>query len=138
MRTAVIKTFDNYFSANIILTRLQQAGIHCYLQDETTGTIYPVLLNSIGGIKLTVDIQQIKEAGLLLEQFEKEYAEFLICSKCYRKNIDLIRKGNNPGMITKFLSWLFPGYKAETEKVYHCRDCGYESASMEAFNPANN
>ena len=50
----IVKTFDNYFNANIILTKLQAAGIECYLQDEFTVTIDPILSNAIGGIKLVV------------------------------------------------------------------------------------
>ena len=34
MQTTVLKTFDNYFSANIMLARLQDVGINCFLKDE--------------------------------------------------------------------------------------------------------
>lgn len=48
MQPVIIRTFDNYFSANIILTRLQDSGIRCFLKDEYTVTIDPILSNAIG------------------------------------------------------------------------------------------
>ena len=54
MDIIVIKTFDNYFLANISLTKLRDAGVECYLKDEYTVTIDPILTNAIGGIKLVV------------------------------------------------------------------------------------
>ena len=54
MDLVILKTFDSYFLANITLTKLHAAGIECYLQDEFTVTIDPILSNAIGGIKLVV------------------------------------------------------------------------------------
>jgi Putative prokaryotic signal transducing protein len=57
-------TFDNYISAHITMGRLKEEFINCYLQDEYTVTIDPLLSNAIGGIKLMVAEQQ---AGRALE-----------------------------------------------------------------------
>jgi hypothetical protein len=54
MELVTIQSFDNFFSANIQLTRLRAVGIECYLKDEYTVTIDPLLSNAIGGIKLVV------------------------------------------------------------------------------------
>ncbi len=54
MNMVTLRTFDNYFLANITLTRLQNAGINCFLKDEHTVTMDPILSNAIGGIKLVV------------------------------------------------------------------------------------
>jgi hypothetical protein len=43
MDMVTIQTFDNYFNANIQLTRLRASGIECYLKDEYTVTIDPLL-----------------------------------------------------------------------------------------------
>ena len=54
MNLVTVKTFDSYFSANIILTKLHSEGVECYLKDEYTVTLDPILSNAIGGIKLVV------------------------------------------------------------------------------------
>ena len=54
MKLVTLRSFDNYFTANITLTKLHADGIECYLKDENTVTIDPMLSNAIGGIKLVV------------------------------------------------------------------------------------
>jgi hypothetical protein len=130
METVTLKTFDNYFSANIILSRLQQSGIHCYLIDENSATINPVLLNAIGGIKLTVDIKDADEAAALLNQFEEEYLQSAECPRCGGKNLAIISRPGKANVITAILSWLFSNYAIAPEKIYQCQDCYYESATL--------
>ncbi|HAO47245.1 MAG TPA: hypothetical protein DCQ97_09980, partial [Chitinophagaceae bacterium] len=60
-----VRTFDFSFQANITLTRLQDAGIDCYLKDENTVIMDPILTNAIGGIKLVVREDQEEEAKKL-------------------------------------------------------------------------
>ena len=55
MELITIRTFNNYFSANILLTKLRDAGIQCYLKDEYTVTMDPLLTNAVGGIKLVIN-----------------------------------------------------------------------------------
>ena len=47
MDLVTVKTFDSYFVAHIILGRLQSEGIECYLKDEATVTIDPILTKLI-------------------------------------------------------------------------------------------
>jgi hypothetical protein len=138
MQTVTVKTFDNYFSANIILSRLQQEGIGCYLVDENTATIYPVLLNAIGGIKLAVDINDVDEATRLLKEYEEEYLRSVTCPKCSGNNIILVSKPGTGNVVTAILTWLFSSYAVAPEKIYQCQDCGYESATLPENNAINN
>jgi len=46
--------------------RLKEEFINCYLQDENTVTIDPLLSNAIGGIKLMVAEQQAERAMEIL------------------------------------------------------------------------
>jgi molybdenum cofactor biosynthesis enzyme MoaA len=43
MEMVTLKTFDQYFSANILRSRLEAEGIICLLKDENTVTIDPLL-----------------------------------------------------------------------------------------------
>lgn len=130
MEMVTIKSFDNYFTANIILGKLQDAGIQCYLADETTATLYPVLLNAIGGIKLTVNENDVAEATDLLEKFEEEYLQSVKCPNCGENSIELINRAAPGNFITSILTWLFSNYAVEPEKIYQCRHCKYESKTL--------
>lgn len=130
MEMVPVKTFDNYFSANIILSRMQQAGIHCYLKDEYTVTIDPMLSNAIGGIKLAVDKESVEEALSLLKQFEEEYLHSVECPQCHGNGIIEVSKPGPANFITALLTWIFSNYAVAPEKIYQCRDCGYESKTL--------
>ena len=130
METVTLKTFDNYFSANIILSRMQQAGIHCYLKDEYTVTIDPVLCNAIGGIKLAVHIDDVGDATKYLQQFEEEYLRSVECPQCGGHNIMLVSRPGVGNFITAILTWLFTSYALASEKIYQCQDCHYETTTL--------
>lgn len=130
-----VKTFDNYFTANIILGRLQDEGVNCYLKDEYTVTIDPILCNAIGGIKLTVNSEDAATAAKLLAQFEEEYLKSVKCPKCGGNNISLISKPGVENFITAVFTWLFASYAIAPEKVYQCQDCKYESVTLPETNP---
>ncbi len=130
MKTVVLRTFDNYFKANIILTRLQHCGIDCFLKDEYTVTIDPILSNAIGGIKLAVDADMAETAQKLLLEFDEEYIRSAVCPKCYTNDILLVPKPGAQNFITAILTWLFSSYAVATENVYQCQKCGYESTTL--------
>jgi hypothetical protein len=63
-----IKAFDNYIQAHIALGRLQEEYINCYLKDENTVTIDPLLNYAVGGIKLMVAAGQAERALEILNE----------------------------------------------------------------------
>lgn len=67
-----VQTFSNYIDAHILLGRLQDAGINCWLKDENVVTINPMWINAAGGIKLMVAENQLENARNLLIDFNKE------------------------------------------------------------------
>jgi hypothetical protein len=62
MQFVVLQSYTNYIDANIIMGRLQEEGINCWLKDENTFTIAPVLSSAFGGIKLMVAETQVQRA----------------------------------------------------------------------------
>jgi hypothetical protein len=62
MSFVLLQSFDNYIPAHIAMGRLKDEFINCYLQDENTVTIDPLLSNAIGGIKLMVESSQAERA----------------------------------------------------------------------------
>lgn len=68
MEYVQLRAYDNYISAHISLTMLQDAGINCHLQDEHIITLDPFLSPALGGMKLMVYPSQVERAGELLAQ----------------------------------------------------------------------
>jgi len=68
MKFIVIRSYDNYIPAHIAMGQLKEEFINCYLQDEYTVTIDPLLSNAIGGIKLVVAETQVQRALEILDE----------------------------------------------------------------------
>jgi hypothetical protein len=66
-----LRSFDNYISAHISLTMLQDAGINCHLLDEHIITLDPFLSPALGGMKLMVYPTQAERAVELLEEVDR-------------------------------------------------------------------
>src|SRR2546423_7796103 len=127
MDFAILQIFDNYIDAHIVMGRLQEEGINCWLKDENTVTIDPILTNAVGGIKLMVPEVQAERAFELLKQFRSEQQAHLKCSRCGSVNVELVttpRKVSN--WLGVLIGLLFTNYALSGEKVYHCFDCGFE------------
>lgn len=130
MELIVIRTFDNYFSANILLTRLRDAGVQCYLKDEYTVTIDPLLSNAIGGIKLVVRKEDAAETLQLLDSFDHDYKNAVQCPECGSHEVVLVPKQGVENILTAISTWLFSSYALSAENVYKCNLCGCESGSF--------
>lgn len=130
MDAVTVRTFDNYFNANLMLTKLQDAGIDCYLYDEFTVTIDPLLTNAIGGIKLVVKNADKKTALELLKQFDEDYLKSAMCPRCGENNFRYIAKPGLPEGINKIFKQLFSLDSLTNEYVYQCGNCGYETEKL--------
>ena len=130
MQTTVLKSFDNYFSANIMLARMQDAGINCFLKDEFSATVNPVFNNAIGGIKLMVFENVAEEALELLTHFEEEYLKTLPCPQCTETDIVMLTEILKASPIENFLSWIFRSSNIKAAHVYRCSNCGWESKTL--------
>lgn len=130
MNMVMLRTFDNYFLANITLTKLQDAGIDCFLKDEHTVTMDPILSNAIGGIKLVVKEEDAEEAKQLLAQFDEDYLKSVKCPQCGATSINQVNKPGATNFLTAILTWMFSSYAVAPQQVYQCGNCGYESETL--------
>ena len=132
-----VYVFTNYIDAHIVLGQLQNSSIRCWLKDENTVTINPVLTNAIGGIKLMVAEEDLEDAKTILADWEQEKKKSYACAKCGGHNIEYVstpRKISN--WISAVLTFFLGNYALTTDKVYHCFDCGYESPEAMSKTPA--
>ena len=119
--------FQNYVDAHIIMGRLQEDGIDCWLKDENTVTINPILTNAVGGIKLMVKKSDAEKAIVLLKDYHFADQQSHPCPDCGSNNTELItspRKASN--WLFALFGYLFGGYAMHAEKTRHCFNCGKE------------
>ena len=135
MELVILQTFDNFFNANIQLTRLRAAGVECYLKDEYIVTIDPFLSNAVGGIKLMVRKSEEQMVRKLLWEMNTESDKKLLCLQCASHKFILVPKRTTENLIAAITTWLFSAYAVSAENVYQCSDCGYESATLPEYNP---
>jgi len=121
-----VKTFDSYITANIWLARLQDAGIECYLKDEYTVTIDPVLSNAVGGIKLCIEESHLHDGLQLVAAFENENRQKQECPKCGSLNVQYVTKPGATNWMSAIVFWILGSYAIGAEQVYHCYNCGNE------------
>ena len=120
-----LRSFDNYMYANILLNRLKDQGFDCYLKDENTVTIDPLLSPAIGGMKLMVHEAEAARAKAFLDQVEAEFLATVACPKCGQRTIQALTKTIKPkNFIAALLSQLFVGSVEQEERIYRCSNCG--------------
>ncbi len=135
MDLVILQTFDNYFNANIQLTRLRAAGIECYLKDEYVVTIDPFLSNAIGGIKLMVRKSEVHHIKKLLREMNTSSENNVICPLCGSHKFISVPKRSTENLLTAITTWLFSAYAVSAENVYQCSNCGYESETLPEAEP---
>ena len=130
MNFVTIRTFQNNFSAHLMLTKLQGEGMVCFLKDEFTVTVDPILSNAIGGIKLIVKKEDEHEALELLRIFDEAYMKSAVCPQCGNHTIERVPKSTTKNLLSVLLSWLFGSYAISAKNVYQCSTCKYESETL--------
>ena len=135
MDLVILQTFDNYFNANIQLTRLRSSGVECYLKDEYTVTIDPLLSNAIGGIKLLVRRSEENKIRMLLREMNAESESKLLCPKCGCHKFNLVPKRSTENLLTAISTWFFSSYAVSVDNIYQCTNCGYESERLPEYDP---
>lgn len=122
-----IRSFDNYVSAHIALGRLEEDGIQCWLKDENTVTIDPILTHAVGGIKLMVAGLQAERAAGILRTLENATKEQNRCPRCGSLNVEEVstpRKASN--WFSVIIGFFITSYAIPVTKVYHCFNCRNE------------
>ena len=67
-KIVVYKTFENPMEANVVLSRLKDAGFNCFLTGENAALVYPVFDTSISGVQLHVFENELEEINKLLAE----------------------------------------------------------------------
>ena len=127
MDFVILQSFNNYVDAHLLMAKLESEEIQCWLQDENTVTLYPILTNAVGGIKLFVNKNDLSRARQIFWEVENNRKKTIECPKCKGHNIELVstpRKAAN--WFSAILTFFLGDYALAVDKVNHCFDCGNE------------
>jgi hypothetical protein len=134
MEHVAVRSFDNYMYANILMSRLKEEGFDCYLKDENTVTIDPLLSPALGGIKVMVPEQDLARVNQVIDLIEVEYLSTLPCPVCQQTSIQALKKTNRPGsFFTALLFQLVNGSTSSEQKTYRCGNCGHKLTELPGF-----
>lgn len=126
MEFTILETFSNYIDANLTLGRLESEGINCWLKDEYTATIDPILTNAIGGIKLMVSKDDFEKATEILNAIKEARRKNFACPFCGSHNIEYITSQKPINWLSSIFTWLLGSYAIGVKQIWHCFDCGKE------------
>ena len=135
MDFVILQSFNNYLDAHLLMAKLESEDIQCWLQDENTVTLYPILTNAVGGIKLFVNKNDLSRARQIFWEVENNRKKIIECPKCKGHNIELVstpRKAAN--WFSAILTFFLGDYALAVDKVNHCFDCGNEFANSNETN----
>ena len=120
-----IRSYDNYINANMTMAMLKEGGVDCYIRDEHTIIIDPLLSPALGGMKLMVHENDLKDALSILEQSDQLYLQSIPCPVCHKHSLQQIRETK------EFADWwqrlkniLINGQETEYNSYYRCYSCG--------------
>ena len=133
MKLVTVRTFDNPIDAHMLKSKLESEGISCYLKDEHTITIDPLVSNALGGIKLRISDADIEKTKAILKEIDNspyldENNNIATCPKC--NSSELIAGYNSiksvSGIVSLITSLMFMIYPFHLNKLFKCKQCGNE------------
>ncbi len=122
-----VESFNNYIDAHIVLGRLKDEGIDCWLKNEATTTIIPIWTIAIGGIQLMVKREQFQRAGHLLKRMQEEKKSNCVCPECFSHNVEYINTMRKPvNWLSAVITFFLGDFALMPEQRYHCFHCRAE------------
>ena len=118
MEFVVLQSFSNYVDAHILMGRMEEEGIRCWLKDEHTVTIDPILTNALGGIKLMVRREQYERAAALLNEYLAEKRKNSACPVCGSNDIEFV---TSPRKLSNWLGALAGTFLGDLALGINCK-----------------
>ena len=133
MKLVTVQTFDNPIDLALLKSKLESEGIHCYVFDEHTVTLNPLLSNGVGGIKLKINEADTEAAFCILKEMQvapslDEEGKNKMCPNCGSEDLYVNFKSmkGTKGLLSMILMFYFVVFPFYYKNVYKCKNCGYE------------
>jgi len=128
-----IKVYDNAPEAHVLISKLENSGVHCYLHDALTISIDPLLNQAMGGIKLKVRRKDMDKAVAVINEMDEvpltdDANNLLECPQCGGTDLYANFKSMKGfwGIFYSLISLLFFMYPLKYKNVYRCKNCENE------------
>lgn len=131
-----IVTFESYrdpMLAHIIRTKLESAGIPCFIEQNSMSGLNPVYNQTVSGLKLKVferDLDRchevLAEESVIPEEhleIDPETYDAIICPFCESTNVEPIEKKDRPGWVNTLYSFFAAVVPFYDPKKWHCLNC---------------
>ena len=131
LNRVTVKTFDTSVNAHLFRIELENEGIECFIYDEETITMDPLLSNAIGGIKVKINAKDIDRTKEFLAKREEENNP--PCPNCGSKRIltNFRSFKNTSRTISAITAFLFALFPPMFKTVNKCLDCNHEFESLD-------
>jgi hypothetical protein len=107
------------------MAMLKEGGIDCYIRDEHTITIDPLLSPALGGMKLMVHENDLKEALSILDHSDQLYLQSVACPVCQQYSLQQIREiEESTHWWQRLKNILINGQENIQKSYYRCYSCG--------------
>lgn len=133
MNLITIKTFNDAISAHILKNKLESEGVQCFIFDEETVTVDPLLNFAIGGVKLKINDFNRDRALVIINAIEEtpftDNADNAIrCPSCNSTQLynDYKSMKDPKSFMASVISILIGAFPFYSKSVYKCKKCGEE------------
>lgn len=108
--------------ADIIVMKLQEAGVESFIADQTLTTINPLYSGAIGGIRIQIDENDLETAQAILFEAEPVDKGIFQCPKCSSDNIEYENVSKRSAFLSLFLINMPITWK---KRKCTCQACGH-------------
>lgn len=131
-----VRSFTNYIDAHILLGRLKDEGLNCWLRNEATTTIIPIWTTALGGIEVMVAQKELQKAQHVLTKIAEEKKVSRICPQCFSHDVEYINTMRKPvNWLSAAITFFLGDFAIMPEQRYHCFHCSAEfEKPLEASN----
>ncbi|WP_432672648.1 DUF2007 domain-containing protein [Flavobacterium sp. SM2513] len=133
MKLITVQVFDNPIDMHVLKSKLESEGIHCYIFDEHTVAINPLMSQGVGGIKLKVDESDSDKALLILQEIQAvatldDDGKAMVCPNCGSTDLYANFKSmkGTKGILSMVVMFFFVVFPFYYKNVYKCKNCDTE------------
>ena len=136
-----LTSFSFPAEAYSLISRLEQEDIESFIGDENIVSVYPVLSNAVGGVKVNIKEKDLEKALLILnqsahnnknpeEKVEEKWEEGFVladtfCPECESSRVYRKKNPFYKVILAIIFAPVYLLFVLLTKKQYYCADCGH-------------
>ena len=128
LKTITLITCNDLFDAYIIMGKLKNEGIHCFLTNENFTGLVPMFNNTLGsGVQIIIQENDLGKARNIIKDKLEPDNKNLSCPHCGSKEIGLgLGKSKGIKIINILIALLMTLPFGNLKPKYYCKKCNKE------------